>query len=193
MFLMILAASATFFFYPKIRAWSDSGSSTEKALRHLADFRPDLVDSLDAEVLKRPEFAEILRRRDHIAMFKQQLMERIEASNPYLSKLSIGPKVERNVTLMKAREDGVIFVIGQQVPDNAPWSRFGPTGIREMALWKTDKVAALLDGAGNRYALALYALSAGSTGIARDLFRDLKGTQFEGQAADYLRQLNETQ
>ena len=192
-FLMILAASATFVFYPKIRAWSDSGSSTEKAQKHLADFRPDLVDSLDPEVLKRPEFAEILRRRDHIALFKQQLMDRIEASNPYLSKLSIGSKVERNVTLMKAREDGVIYVIGQQVPDNAPWSRFGPTGIKEMAGWRTEKIGALLDSAGNRFALALYALSAGSPGIARDLLKDLKGSQFEAQAAEYLRQLNETQ
>ena len=190
-FLMLVAASATLIFYPRLRGVFDSASSTEKALKYLEEFRPDLIDGIGPDVLKRPEFAEILRRRDNMAIFKQQLMDRIDAVNPYLSKLSIGPRVEKNVTLLRARTDMVTYQIGQQVPDNAPWTKFGPAGVREMAMARTDKLPPLLDSPANRFALALYALSAGSPGIARDLFKELRGTQFDGQASEYLRQLNE--
>jgi len=190
-FLMLIAASATFIFQSRIRSWFESGTSTDKAMKHLEEFRPDLVDSLGPDVLKRPEFSEILRRREHIAMFKQQLIDRILATNPYLLKLTIGTTQAKNVTLTKAQTDGVIYVIGQQPSDFAPWSKFGPTGIREMALTRTDKLPPLLDSPGNKFALALYAMSANYPAMARDLLRELKGTQFEGQASEYLRQLNE--
>jgi serine/threonine protein kinase len=191
LFMMLLAASATLIFQSRIRGWFESGSSTEKALKYLEEFRPDLVDSLGKDVLQQPEFAEILRRRDHIAIFKQQLMDRIDSANPYFGRLTIGSKVERNVTLQKARSDQVVFQVGQQVPDIAPWSKFGPTGILEMAKASTPKLKPLIDSPANKFALALYAISANYTPMARDLLRDLNGTQFEGQAAEYLRQLNE--
>ncbi len=190
-FLMLIAASATLIFQARIREWFVGGSSTEKAMKYLEEFRPDLVDSLPPDQLKRPEFSEILRRRDHIAIFKQQLIDRIGATNPYLGRLSIGNTIARNVTLLRARDEGVMYVIGQQVPDNAAWSKFGPTGIREMAMSRTDKLPPLLDAPGNKFALALYALSANYAPMARELLKDLKGSQFEGQAAEYLRQLNE--
>jgi serine/threonine protein kinase len=190
-FMMLLAASATIIFYPKIRGWFDSSSSTDKAMSYLGDFRPDLVDAIGPEALNRPEFVEILRRRDAIASFKQQLIDRIVQTNPYLTKLTIGTTQAKNVTLVKAQTDGVMYVVGQQAPDFAPWSRFGPTGIREMATARTPKLPALLDAPGNRFALALYALSANYSPMARELFQELRGSQFEGQAAEYLRQLNE--
>jgi hypothetical protein len=190
-FLMLFAASATIIFYPRIRGWFDSASATEKAMQHLADFRPDLVDELGQDTLRRPEFAEILRRRDRIADFKQQLIDRIAAVNPWLPKLSIGPKVERSVTLQRGKAEHLTYQVGQQVSDTAPWSRFGPTGVKEMAAYKTEKLPALLDAPGNRFALALYALSANYLPMARELFQDLRGTQFEGQASEYLRQINE--
>jgi serine/threonine-protein kinase len=191
LFMMLLAASATLIFQSRIRGWFESGSTTEKAMKYLEEFRPDLVDSLGPDVLQRPEFAEILRRRDHIAIFKQQLMDRIDAANPYLGRLTIGSKVERNVTLLKARSDQVVFQVGQQVPDNAPWSKFGPPGILEMAKASTPKLAPLINSPANKFALALYAISANYPPMARELLRELEGTQFEGQAAEYLRQLNE--
>ena len=190
-FMMLLAASATLIFYPRIRGWFDSGSSSEKALGYLGEFRPDLVDALGPEVLSRPDFVEILRRRDAIASFKQQLIERIVATNPYLTKLTIGSIQAKNVTLVKAQTDGVMYVIGQQAPDFAAWSKFGPTGIREMAATRTPKLAALLDSPANRFGLALYALSANYSPMARELFEDLGGSQFEAQATEYLRRLNE--
>jgi serine/threonine protein kinase len=190
-FLMLIAVSATLVFYPRIRGWFDSGSATEKAMKYLADFRPDLIDELDKDVLKRPEFGEILRRRDLIADFKQQIIDRIEATNPWMPKLSIGSKVEKGVTLQRGQTELVIYQVGQQVADQAPWSKFGPTGIREMAQFRTEKLPALLDSPRNKFALALYALSANYLPMARELLRDLKGTQFEGQASEYLRQINE--
>jgi hypothetical protein len=192
-FLMLLAASATFVVFTKYRGASDITVSGDKAMKHLEEFRPELVgDTLGPDALKRPEFSEILRRRDQMVIFKQQLIDRIEATNPYIAKLSIGSKVEKNVTLMKARDDGITFVIGNQVADFAPWTRFGPTGIREMAL-HSEKLPPLLNQPGNKFALALYALSANYPAMARDLFKELRGTQYEPQAAEYLRELNEGQ
>jgi hypothetical protein len=190
-FLMVIAVSATLIFQSRIRGWFDSGSASEKAMNYLADFRPDLINEFDKDVLARPEFSEILRRRDLMVDFKQQLIDRIEATNPWMPKLSIGPKVEKGVTLQRGRTDLVTYQVGQQVADHAPWSKFGPTGIREIAMYRTEKLPALLDSPRNKFALALYALSANYIPMARDLFRELKGTQFEGQASEYLRQLNE--
>src|SRR6185295_7866339 len=184
-FMMILAASATLVFYSKFRGSYDGDTPEQTALKYLAEFRPEEVDKLGPEVLKRPELSEVVRRRDQIATFKQQLMDYIEAKNPFIWRLTIGSQSARNVTLQRARADSVTFVIGQQLPDNAPWSRFGPTGVHEMAKeWK------LLNSAVNRYAMALYALSANTKGLARDLFNGLQGTQFAGPAAEYLRQLD---
>jgi len=184
-FMMLLAASATLIFYSKFRGTYDGDAPEQTALKYLAEFRPEEVDKLGPEILKRPELSEVMRRRDQMASFKQQLMDYIEAKNPFISRLTIGPQSARNVTLQRARADSVTFVVGQQLPDNAPWSRFGPTGVHEIA-----KACRLLDNAGNKYAMALYALSANAKGLARDLFNTLQGTQFAGQAAEYLRQLD---
>jgi hypothetical protein len=181
-FFMVLAGTAAIFLQKK---FSDAGSPREKAMKLLGEFRPDLInESFEPDVLRRSDFVDILRRRDAISAFKQALIERIKATNPYMPKLSIGPLVARNVTLSGARDEGVTF---------APWTKFGPTGIREMASHsdKPDRQPPLLTQAGSKFALALYALSADYAPMARELFSELKGTQYESEASEYLRLMNE--
>jgi serine/threonine protein kinase len=187
LFMMLLAAFGTWMLQPKLAGLFGGGSRVELAMKHLEDFRPDLVHAMDLEILKQPEYQEVTRRLDQISAFKQRLMEEIEAQNPYVQRLTIGPKVEKNVTLRRANAEHVMFMVGQQDPDTAAWSRFGPAGVHEMA--KACK--RLLDQAGNRYGLALYALTAGANGMARDLLQTLDRTQFAAPAAEYLKQLNE--
>jgi len=187
LFMMMLAAFGTWMLQPKLAGLFGGGSRVEIAMKHLEDFRPDLVNSMDAAILKQPEYQEVVRRLDHISAFKQRLMEEIEAQNPFVKRLPVGAKVEKNVTVRRATAEHVMFMVGQQDPDTAAWTRIGPAGVHEIA----KECKRLLDSAGNRYGLALYALTAGVNGMARDLFKTLDRSQFAAQAAEYLKQLNE--
>jgi serine/threonine protein kinase len=191
-FFMVIAGTAALFLQKK---FADQGSPREKAMKLLGEFRPEMInDSFEPEVLRRADFVDILRRRDAIASFKQALIDRIKGTNPYMTKLSIGPVVARNVTLTSASEEGVTYQVGHQAPAFSQWTKFGPTGIHEMASHsdKPDRQPPLLTLAGNKFALALYALSANYAPMARELFAELKGSQFESEASEYLRQMNES-
>ncbi len=155
------------------------------ALRHLVEFRPELVNLLDARFRERPDFADLLGRADAIAAFKGRLAEAVTSRKPHLAELRLAGRPLRDVRVSKAKAEGILFVAGGDA-DDASWSSLEPSAVGDLA-----RACGLSERPEDRYGLAIYLLTAGDARPARELFHSLKGTGFETASARYLQELGD--
>jgi serine/threonine protein kinase len=154
-----------------------------RALRRLAEFRPEAPEALAVGSPSEPDMARVARRRDAILAFKERLCDAVRRLRPVLAELPAGGRTLRDVRLFKAYPDGVVF-LAREEPDLADWSDLGPEGVAAVAA-----ACGLLDHPEDRYGLALYFRAAGKDPRAEELLRTLAETPLAEEARRELEEI----
>jgi serine/threonine protein kinase len=153
------------------------------ALRHLVDFRPELVNLLDARFRREPEFVDLLHRAEAIAAFKERLVEAVSVRKPFMPELRLTGRTLRSVRISRAKLEGILFVAAGDA-DDASWESLGPSAVAELA-----RACGVAERPEDRYGLGVYLLTAGDPRLAREIFDSLKGTGLETATARWLSEL----
>lgn len=179
LFLGVLVLSA-------LVAWAARlvpGERTEaasRAIAHLSAFRPELAEAPEPGGWSGKDLEPVGRRLKAVSAFKRRLMDAIVERRPVLDGVVLGGRLLNRVKFWKAKPHIVIYT-AEGEPDETPWSALGPDGIRTLA-----QTCGLMDAAENRFGLALYCLSSGAPGEARELLQSLEGTPYEAPLSKFV-------
>lgn len=167
-----------------LRPAPEAESSVARALRRLAEFRPEAPEALGlGSPSEAGPAALAARHRDAILSFKERLSDAIRRLRPVLAELPAGGRTLRDVRLFKAYPDRVVL-LAREEPDAVDWSDLGPEGVAAVAA-----ACGLMDRAEDRYGLALYCRAAGRDARAEELFRSLEGTPLAEEARRELEEM----
>ncbi|HXG60187.1 MAG TPA: protein kinase [Planctomycetota bacterium] len=155
----------------------------ERALRRLAEFRPEAPEALGLGSPSEPGPARLARHRDAVLAFKERLSDAVRRLRPVLPELSVRGRTLRDVRIFKAYPDRVVF-LAEDEPDAADWSDLGPEGVAALAA-----ACGLLDRAEDRWGLALYCRAAGRDPKAAEILRTLEGTPLAEEARRELEEI----